>query len=121
MQFIINIILLSSIILLIAHSFSIIYYYPTKFFHFAHAIIITLVAYFSYFIYIQFQLNILSSIFFSILTYIFIGFLIEIFFYYPLHRRNATPFIFFYYIAWTLYYSSKLNAPKIAQAAHMPY
>jgi len=67
MQLIINILLTVSCYLLISVSFSIIYT-SSKYFHFAHAITITVSSYFVYFIMIQLNQN----IFFAIISSVFI-------------------------------------------------
>lgn len=80
------------IYLLIAYSFSIIYA-TTKFFHLAHAITITIAAYFTYFffkiLFLPFYLSIILSILFAtsfgILSYTFI--------YKPLREKYASPMI----------------------------
>lgn len=92
MQIIVNIILTMMIYLLIAYSFSIIYA-TTKFFHIAHAITITMAAYFTYYfsknlfvpLYLAMILSAIFSTFFGVLSHIFI--------YKPLREKNATSMV----------------------------
>jgi branched-chain amino acid transport system permease protein len=90
-QAISNIILTYSVYLLVAFSFSLTYY-PTKFFNFNHANIITLGAYLTFSLYRQCNLNLLSSILISVLLSSLIGLGSEIIIYKKLRKRNAKPF-----------------------------
>lgn len=92
MQFIILILLHAFIYLLIAISFNVIYY-PTRFFHIAHAITLTLSAYFTYFFAQQLHFPIYLSIILAILSSTEVGILSETILYKPLRRRNASPMI----------------------------
>jgi branched-chain amino acid transport system permease protein len=92
-QIIINILLSGFIYLLLALSFTIIYY-STKFFHLAHAAIITLGAYFTFLFSKQLDWSLWVAVPFAIIFATAIGMLIEIALYKPLRKRNATPLIF---------------------------
>jgi branched-chain amino acid transport system permease protein len=92
MQLIINILLSFCIILLIAQSFSIIYY-PTKFFHLAHAIVITLGAYCTFLFSVQLRVPISISILLAILVSVSVGLLINILIYAPLLKRGASSLV----------------------------
>ena len=91
-QILINILISGFIYLLLGISFTIIYY-PTKFFHFAHAVIITFGAYFTYLFTQQLALNLWFSIPLSILGAIMIGVICEIFIYKPMRKRNVKPLV----------------------------
>jgi branched-chain amino acid transport system permease protein len=91
-QLFINIILTTSLLLIIANSFILIYY-PTGFFHIAHAIIICFGAYFTFMFFQQFNFPFLLSILLAILLSTLMGILIGISLYKPLHRKNKTPFL----------------------------
>ena len=93
MQLIINIFISFSIFFLVAVSFTLIYY-PTKFFHLAHAAVIILGAYFTFFFSKQLEWSLWVSLPFAIIFATVIGMLIEIALYKPLRKRNATPLIF---------------------------
>ena len=92
-QIIINILLSGSIFLLLAISFTIIYY-PTKFFHLTHAVIITFGAYFTFFFLKQLEKSLWIAVPFSIIFATAISMLIELTLYKPLRKRNATPLNF---------------------------
>lgn len=92
-QIIINILLSGFIYLLLAISFTLIYY-PTKFFHLAHAVTITFAAYFTYLFSQQLGLSLWLSIPLSVIGATAIGVICEISVYKPLRKRNATPLIF---------------------------
>ncbi|MDD3701392.1 MAG: branched-chain amino acid ABC transporter permease [Bacteroidales bacterium] len=92
-QILINIILLTSMYLLVANSFSTIYT-VTKFFHIAHAITITSSAYFTYFFSQQLHYSHWIAVPMAIICASTIGLLSEIVIYKPLRRRNASPLIF---------------------------
>jgi branched-chain amino acid transport system permease protein len=92
MQIILNITISTSILLLISLSFSIIYY-TSKFFHLAHAIIITSAAYFAFLFSNQLGFSLWISIPLAILSATAIGMLTEISLYKPLRKRNASPMI----------------------------
>src|SRR5215210_5009915 len=87
-QLIVNIIITTSIYLLIANSFSLIYY-PTKFFHIAHAVIITSAAYLTFLFANQLSLPFAVSIIVAIMMAVCIGLLCEILFYRSMRKRNA--------------------------------
>jgi len=91
MQVIINILSATFIYLLVAYSFNIIYY-TTGFFNLAHAIIITLSGYVSYFftenIDLPFGVTIVIAVIFSVL----VGLLTQLTVYAPLEKRDANPF-----------------------------
>lgn len=86
-QIFINIVLSTSIYLLITNSFSLIYY-PTKFFHIAHAAIITSGAYFVFFFANQFSIPFPVSIVFAILFATIIGILCELVIYRSMRKKN---------------------------------
>ena len=92
MQLIFNILYTTSIYLLLSSSFSVIYY-TVKFFHIAHAAILTLSAYLGY-LFIQ-QLN--FPLFLSIILVIgcstLLGLLLELIIYRHLRRRNSSALI----------------------------
>jgi branched-chain amino acid transport system permease protein len=90
LQLVVNIILSSAIYLLIATSFTIIYY-PSKFFHIFHGIIIVSGAYFVYFIYKILEISIIATIPLSICCSIFLCLLIEICVYKPLRNKKTSP------------------------------
>lgn len=92
MQLFINILTTACIILLIAQSFSIIFY-PAKFFHLAHAICITMGAYLTYFFARQFHFDVWLSISFSLILVLLFGILLELGIYRKLRRRNATTLV----------------------------
>jgi len=91
-QLIINIILSFSIFLLIGISF-ILTYYPTRFFHIAHAITLTFSAYFTYFFSQQLHCQIWLAVLLAIVSATIVGMLSEIVLYKPLRKRNASPLI----------------------------
>ena len=92
-QILINIIISFAVFILIALSFLIIYA-PTKFFHFAHAAIITFAAYFTFLFSQQLGLSLWLSIPLSIIGTTAIGVLCEIGLYKPLRKRNVNPLVF---------------------------
>ena len=92
-QVIINILITASLYLLIAQSFTVIYY-PTKFFHLAHGAIITFGAYLSYYFYISLNFPILISVAVSISISSGLGLLCNILVYEPMKKRNAKSFEF---------------------------
>jgi branched-chain amino acid transport system permease protein len=89
-QIIFNIILTSLLYVLVAVSFSLIYY-PTKFFHIAHAVIITSSAYFTFLFANQLSFPFTISIIIAIASATFIGLICEILFYRPMRKRDAPP------------------------------
>jgi branched-subunit amino acid ABC-type transport system permease component len=91
-QILLNILYSSSIYILLALSFSIIYY-VTKIFHIAHAIIITFSAYLIYLFFQQIILFLWLAIPIAILFSIILGILLELFIYKPLRRKNTSPLL----------------------------
>ncbi len=91
-QIIINIIVQTSIYLILGYSFSSIYY-VAKFFHLSHAIIITSAAYFTYLFSQQVGLSLWISIPVAIICATGLGMLSEIALYKPLRKRKATPLV----------------------------
>lgn len=89
-----NILISTFIYLILALSFILIYY-PTKFFHFAHAAVITFGAYFTYFFLYQLQINLWLSILLSISFASILGILLELIFFKPLRKRKTSALIFF--------------------------
>jgi branched-chain amino acid transport system permease protein len=88
MQIIANIFLSSTIYLLVASSFSLIYY-PTKFFHIAHAVIITSAAYLTFLFANQLSFPLAVATSAAIAGAVCIGLLCEILFYRAMRKRNA--------------------------------
>ena len=91
-QIVANISLSFILFLLISQSFSLTYY-PTRFFHIAHAITLTFSAYFTYLFSIQLNFPVAVSIPLAILCATAVGMLSEIALYKPLRKRNASPMI----------------------------
>jgi len=87
MQIIINIIISLSLILLLAQSFKIIYL-SVKFFHLAHAISITLGAYFTYLFSIEIGFNLIVSIIIAITVSVIISLIIYLVIYKPLQNKK---------------------------------
>lgn len=87
-QLIIYIILTTSIYLLIATSFSLIYY-PTKFFHIAHAVVITSAAYFTLLFANQLSLPFAVSVIGAIGAAVCVGLVCEVLFYRTMRKRDA--------------------------------
>ncbi len=73
--------------LLIALSFSIIYY-PDKFFHLAHAVIISLGAYFTYLFCVQYSISLPIAIILTIVLASIIGISCEVFVYKPMRKKS---------------------------------
>jgi branched-chain amino acid transport system permease protein len=88
-QLLISIIIYFSIYLLIAYSFSLIYF-TTRFFNIAHAITLTSAAYFTYFFFKQIQWPVWLSIPIAIICATVIGMLAEIVLFKPLRKRNSS-------------------------------
>src|SRR4051812_38093645 len=95
-QIIFNIILSSTIYLLLAYSYSLIYY-PAKFFHLAHAAVITLGGYFVFLFAIKFALPFSLSVVLAYGLAIGTGLLCEILVYRKMRQRNVP--ILAYFIA----------------------
>lgn len=91
-QFIFNIIISSSELLLIAVSFSLIYQ-VTKFFHFAHAIVFTSGAYFTFLFNQLFHFSLLTSIPLAIISASLLGSSMELLVYKSLRRKNSNSLI----------------------------
>ena len=91
-QILINIIYSASIYLLIAFSFSLVYY-TTKFFHFAHAAIITFSAYFTYYFFQQLNFSIWIAVPSAIILSVLLGMLIELGIYKQLRKKNTSPLL----------------------------
>lgn len=85
-----NILLSTSIYLLIALSFSILYY-TTKFFHLAHAAVIAGGAYFAFLFSVQLRLPLILSMALAIVGAIIIGLSCELLVYRYLRKQNAPP------------------------------
>lgn len=88
-QIIFNIILSSFIYLLIANSFAYIYFL-IRFFHIAHAIVITLGAYLTYIFSSQLNLSIWFAIPLAIIFSVILGMIIELGIYKPLRKQNVS-------------------------------
>jgi branched-chain amino acid transport system permease protein len=93
MQVLINILYSFSLILCIGLSFYIIYF-SVKFFHMAHAVIITLGAYLTLFFSQQLLFSIFMSVIFSVISCIILGLLMEILLYKELRKRRTTSFVY---------------------------
>jgi len=91
-QIVVNIFISFVLFLLISQSFSLTYY-PTRFFHIAHAITLTFSTYFTYLFSIQLAFPVAISILLAILCATAVGMLSEIALYKPLRKRNASPMI----------------------------
>jgi len=87
-QIITNIILSTSIYLLIAHSYSLIYY-TTKFFHIAHAAVITTGAYFVFFFVNKFSIPFSLSVALAIAAAVCVGVACEVLVYRQMRKRNV--------------------------------
>jgi len=92
LQLVYNIAISGIVYLLIAISFTVIYF-PTKFFHIAHAATLTFAAYFTFLFSIQLQFPVWLSIPLAIVCAAVVGMLSEIALYQPLRKRNASPMI----------------------------
>ena len=78
--------------LLIALSFTLLYY-PGKFFNLAHAAIITISAYFSFLLIIQLKINQFFSIPIAVILSTCLGLIIEFFIYKPLRKKNPSTLV----------------------------
>ena len=92
-QILINIICSAFLLLLIALSFSVFTYYPTKYFQLAHAAIISLGAYFYYFLFHQLNYSIWFAVIVAIFLSILIGLFIEIFIFKLLRKKHTSPLL----------------------------
>jgi branched-chain amino acid transport system permease protein len=92
LQILINIIVSSLIYLIIAQSFSIIYY-SSKFFNLTHSISITLSAYFAYLFSIQLTFSLLCSIFLSVCLSLVLALSLEKFIFRYLRRQSNHSFV----------------------------
>jgi branched-subunit amino acid ABC-type transport system permease component len=92
LQLIENITLSFVSFLFVGYSF-ILTYYPTRFFHIAHAITLTFSAYFTYLFAIQLHLPVWLAVPLAIVCATVTGMLSEITLYKPLRKRNASPMI----------------------------
>lgn len=91
-QFILNGIISSSIVLLIAVSFALIFI-VTRFFHFAHAIVFTSGAYFALLFRNYMDLPLWGAIIFTIISCSIIGCFMDLFVYRPLRKKKASSMI----------------------------
>ena len=89
MQLFINILISTAIYLLVANSVLLLYS-TTKFLNLAHAVIITLGAYFSYLFSLQLGLTFWLSIPLAIICSITLGAIIEMSIFYPLRKKSAS-------------------------------
>lgn len=87
-QIILNIFFSTSIYLLISNSFSLIYY-PTKFFHIAHAVVITSGAYFVFYFVNKFSIPFPVSVALAITTATLVGVACEVLVYSQMRKRNV--------------------------------
>jgi branched-chain amino acid transport system permease protein len=92
MQIVFNILFNAALVILVALSFQLIYQ-TTKFFHIAHAVIISLGAYLTYCFYIELNLSIFIAIPVAIILSTIIGVLIEVAIYRRFRERNTQPFL----------------------------
>lgn len=90
MQLLLNIVISFAIILLVANSFSFIYY-PTKFFHLAHAAVITYSAYFAFLFLNSLVIPFFVSVIFAVTAAILLGLSCEVLVYRQMRKRNAPP------------------------------
>ncbi len=90
MQLLLIIIITTALYLLVCQSYSLIYY-PTKFFHLAHAAIITSAAYFVFLFSNKFSIAFLAAVLLAIAASVIFGILCEIFVYRHLRKKNAPP------------------------------
>ncbi len=91
-QLLINALIASSIYILVAVSFSLIYQ-TTRFFHFAHAVVFTSGAYFTYMFYKLFHLPLFLAIPVAVAIAALLGCCMEILIYKPLRRNHASPMV----------------------------
>jgi len=91
-QLITNALLASSIYILIAVSFSLIYQ-TTRFFHFAHAVVFTSGAYFTYLFHKLLNFPLFLAILIAIALAAVVGCSIEVLIYKPLRRNSASPMV----------------------------
>lgn len=92
MQIAINIVVSCSIILLASYSFSLIYQ-VVKFFNIAHAISISLGAYFTFYFFKELQLTFWLAVTFSIICTTLFGVFLELSIYRPMRKNGAAPFV----------------------------
>jgi branched-chain amino acid transport system permease protein len=92
LQLVFNGIVTGTIFSLFAISFSIIYG-TTKLFHFAHGMVFTFGAYFTFVFYVLLELNIIVAVLFSMVATSILGMAINLIIYEPLQRRMAGPLI----------------------------
>jgi branched-chain amino acid transport system permease protein len=91
-QFYINFLITGSILTLIAISFSLIYRI-TRFFHFAHAVVFTSGAYFTFLFSVLLGWSLWFAIPFAMSCACLLGCSMELAIYKPLRKRNATPIV----------------------------
>ena len=92
LQIITNGIIAGAVYTLVALGFGLVYY-TTRFFHFAHGVIFTAGAYFTFLFRIWFDFPLSISIFFAIFLSTLLGCLMEICVYRPLRYKGASPLI----------------------------
>lgn len=90
MQIIVNIILSFSLWITLTLSITIIYQ-SSKFFHIAHAIIITSGAYFTYLYYNQLRIKFWIAIILAVVCSVLLSIFIELLIYKPLRKKNVSP------------------------------
>jgi len=91
-QLLINSLIAASVYTLVAVSFSLIYS-TTRFFHFAHAVIFTAGAYFTYLYHILLGLPLILAVILSVAASAVLGSLIELYIYRPLRKTKATSMV----------------------------
>jgi branched-chain amino acid transport system permease protein len=89
-QFIINCIIASVYIFILAISFSLIFQ-TVRFFHFAHGAVFTMGAYLTYLFNVSTGLSLLISVVFAVIVCAFLGYLIELCLYRPLRNKGCLP------------------------------
>ena len=89
-EIIVLIIIKASLYLLVALSFSVIYY-PTKFFHIAHAAVITIAAYSVFIIKLKYLIPFQYAVTAGIVISAFIGMLCELLVYRQIRKKNLAP------------------------------
>jgi branched-chain amino acid transport system permease protein len=92
MQILINILFTAFLFCILSVSFSFVYY-PTRYFHIAHAAIITFAAYFTYFFFQQLNFSFVFSVSIAIVLSVLLGMLTELIIYRPLRKKKSSPLL----------------------------
>jgi len=93
LQIIFNVFVLTCTLLIVAMSFSLIYI-TAKFFHIAHAAIITMAAYFVYSLIYVFSIPFAYAVIVGILAVIVVGVLCELLIYRPMRKRSVSSYAY---------------------------